>query len=81
MVGDELRVEQPVAAGFEPRDQMHQRDLGSVARAVEHAFAEEGAAERDAVEPADQIVAVIDFDAVAMAVLIAARGRCGGCGR
>ena len=70
VVGDELGVEQPEAAGFEPRDQVHQRDLRSVARAVEHALAEEGAAERDAVEPADQIVAVIDLDAVAMAVRV-----------
>ena len=33
---------------------------------MEHALAEKGAAERDAVEPADQIVAVIDLDGVAM---------------
>ena len=69
MIGDILRVEQPVAAGDEARHQMHQRDLGSVARAVEHALAEEGAAERDAVEPADQRSAVIDLDGMAMAVL------------
>ncbi len=54
VIGDKLRVEQPVAAGNEPRDQMHQRDLRGVARAVEHAFAEEHAAERNAVETADQ---------------------------
>ena len=59
---------------------MHQRDLGGVARAVEHALAEEGAAERDAVEPADQLVAVIDLDGVAMAALDTARGRSCGCG-
>ena len=69
MVGDELRVEQPEAAGPQPRHQMHQRDLGGVARAMEHALAEERAAERDAVEPADQRIAVIDLDGVAMAVL------------
>ena len=55
MFSDELGVEQPVTAGLEPRHQMHQRDLGCVACAVEHAFAEERAAEADAVESADQI--------------------------
>src|SRR5262245_23853133 len=68
--GDELGMEQSVAAGLEARHQMHQRDLRSVARAVEHAFAEEGAAERDAVEAADQSLAVIDFEAVAVPPLV-----------
>ena len=54
VIGDELRVEQLEAAGPQPRDQMHERDLGRIARAVEHALAEEGAAERDAVEAAHQ---------------------------
>ena len=67
MVGHELGVEQAEAAGLQPRDEMHERDLGGVARAVEHALAEEGAAEADAVEPADQRVAVVDLDRVAMA--------------
>src|SRR5450631_3061165 len=48
---------------------MHQRNLGSVARAVEHAFAKERTAERDPVQAAHQIVAVIDLDAMAMTVL------------
>ena len=43
MLGDELGVEQAVMTGFEPRHQMHQRNLGSVAGAVKHAFAEKGA--------------------------------------
>ena len=68
MIGHELGVEQAVAAGLEPRHQMHQRDLGGVTRAVEHALAEEGAAERDAVEPAHQQAAVIDLHGVAMAL-------------
>ena len=49
---------------------MHERDLGSVARAVEHAFAEERAAERDAVKAADEGFALVDFEAVAMAALV-----------
>src|SRR6202008_4919984 len=36
----------------------------------EHALAEEGAAEGDAVESADQRVAVVDLDAVAVAPLV-----------
>ena len=72
MLGDILRVEQAIAAGAQPRDQMHQRDFRGVARAMKHTLAEKRAAERDAVKSADQLVAVIDFDAVAMAVVIQA---------
>src|SRR5438445_8879807 len=49
---------------------MHQRDLGSVALAVEHALAEIGPPERNPVEAADQAIAVVDFDTVAMAALV-----------
>ena len=56
--------------GLEPRHQMHQRNLGSVAGAVEHAFAEKGAAEADAIKAADQFLAVIDFDRMAVAALV-----------
>ena len=66
MRGDELRVEQHKAARDQPRDQMHQRDLRGVAGVMKHALAEEGAAEADAVEPAGQILAVPDLDAMAM---------------
>ena len=61
------------AAGLQARHQMHQRNLGSIAGAVEHALAEKGAAERDAIKPADQIVAVIDLDGVAVAESYSAR--------
>jgi NADH:ubiquinone oxidoreductase subunit len=40
VIGDELRIQQREAAGAQPRHQMHQRHLGSVARVVEHALAE-----------------------------------------
>src|SRR5262249_7692725 len=70
MVGDELGVEQPEASCFEPRNQMHQRHLRGVARAMEHALAEESAAERDAVEPTHEGLAVIDLHAVAMLALV-----------
>src|ERR1700675_461232 len=70
MLGDELRVEQPVMAGLQPRHQMHQRNLGSVAGAVKHAFAEKRASETDAVKPADQFPAVIDLDRMTVAALV-----------
>ena len=54
MVGDELRVEQGEAAGAQPRDERDQSEFRRVARAAEHAFTEERAAERDAVEAADK---------------------------
>ena len=37
---------------------------------MKHALAEEGAAEADAVEPADQFVILPDLDAVAMAEFV-----------
>ncbi len=67
MSGDELRVEQGKAAIFEPRHQINQRDLASVALPREHALAEERAAEMDAVEPAGERTVLPYFDGVAMA--------------
>ena len=67
MVRDILRVEQPVSAGLEPCDQMDERDLGCIARAVEHAFAEEGAPKRHAIEPADETITLINLDRMTMA--------------
>ena len=49
---------------------MHQRDLRRIARGVEHALAEKGAAEADAVKPADQFAVLIDLDGVAVAALV-----------
>ncbi|MGY4288586.1 hypothetical protein ACVWXO_007806 [Bradyrhizobium sp. LM2.7] len=51
----------------EPRDQMHQRHLGGIARGVKHAFAEEGTPEAHTIEAADEIVALPGLDAVTMA--------------
>src|SRR5262249_50005006 len=70
VIGHELGVEQLEAAGLEPRHQVHERDLGGIARAVKHALAEEGAAERDAVEAADQRLVLVDLEAVAMPPLV-----------
>src|SRR5205085_4973949 len=43
MISYELRIEQHEAARDQARDEMHQRNLGSIAFAVEHALAEERA--------------------------------------
>jgi len=70
MFGDELRIEQAVMSGLEPRHKVNQGHLGGVARAVEHALAKECAAEADAVEAADQDVVFVDFDRVTVAALV-----------
>lgn len=49
VLGHELGVQQDKAPGDEPGDQMHQGHLGGVGLPAEHAFAEEGAFEGDAV--------------------------------
>src|SRR5262249_9720094 len=67
VISHELSVEQLEAAGAQTRDQVDEGDLGRVAHAVEHALAEEGAAERDAVEPTDQSIVFEDLNAVAVA--------------
>jgi hypothetical protein len=58
MVGDELGVEQPVAAGFEPVDEVRHGDLAAVGLAVKHRFPEKRRADRDAIEPAHEVRAV-----------------------
>src|SRR6202035_4089636 len=70
MLGDELRVEQPVMAGLEPRHQVHQRNFGRVTGAVKHALAEKRPSETDAVKAADQFPAVIHLDRMTVAALI-----------
>src|ERR1700680_4403517 len=69
MIGDELGVEQGKTAGAQPGDEVDQRDLRGVARAVEHALAEEDAGEADPVKTADQRLAIIDLDGMAMPAL------------
>src|SRR3954468_3224632 len=70
VIGHELRVQQLEPAGLEPGHEMHERNLGCVAGAVEHALAEEGAAEGHAVKTADKGIALVDFQAVAMAAIV-----------
>src|SRR6516162_5436691 len=70
MIGDKLRVQQAIAAHLEPGDQMHQRDFGSIARAVKHAFAEKCAAKADPVKTADQAFAVVNLHGVTVAAFV-----------
>src|SRR5687768_13450815 len=49
---------------------MHQRHLGSVAGAMEHALAEEGAGEAHAIKSSDEFILFVYLDAVAMAALV-----------
>ena len=48
---------------------MDERDFGGIALIGKHTFAEEGAFQRDAIEPADHAVARPNFDGVAGALL------------
>lgn len=69
MRGDELAIEQFPAAGDEPRDEMRECDFRGVARAADHRFAEESAAERYAIKSARKLTIAPTFDAVRMAEL------------
>jgi hypothetical protein len=66
MAGDELRVEQGEAAISQARHEIDQRNLARVARAREHALAEEGAAEMHAVKTAGEFSVLPHLDRVAM---------------
>src|SRR3712207_1182364 len=72
MFGHELAVEEPVAAYDEARHQPGERHLRGVFPEREHAFAEEGGAEVDAVEPADQLAPLPAFDRMGVAMLVEA---------
>lgn len=70
VLGHELCVEQAEAAADQPGRQVHQRHLGSVASPREHTFAEEGSAQRDAIEAAHQFIAGPALDTMRMAHLV-----------
>src|SRR6476620_9679674 len=65
MRGHELRVEKGEPALPEPRHQVHEGDLRGVPFPVEHALAEEGSLQPDAIKAAHQSVVAIDLDGVA----------------
>src|SRR5262249_46058606 len=66
VIGNELSVKQLETSRTQPCHQMHECHLGRIARAVEHAFAEERAAQGDPIESADQRRALVDFEAMAV---------------
>jgi len=74
VIGDELAIEQLEAADPQACHQMRQPDLRGVAHPAEHALAEIGAAERHAVEAADQRAADVarapDLDRMGVAVAV-----------
>jgi hypothetical protein len=67
MSRDELGVEQDEAAISQSRHEIDERDLARITRLREHALAEEGATEMDAVESADKPSLLPDLDRMAMA--------------
>ena len=70
VIGDELRIEQCEAANAQPRHEMYQRHLGSVARVVEHALPEEGPGQTDTVKASNKFIPMVDLDTVAMAAFV-----------
>ena len=70
VIGHKLGIEQAVVTGPQPGHEMHQRDLRSIARAVEHALAEKNAAKAHTIQAANQLIVFVDFDGVAVAALV-----------
>ena len=60
----ELRIQQRVAAGLQPRREMHERDLARIPHAREFALGEERGRETETVEAADELALEPDLDAV-----------------
>ena len=67
MFCDELGVQQLVTGGNQATDQVDQGDLAGIGAGLEHALTEEGATDRDAIEPAHQLRIFPDLDTVGIA--------------
>lgn len=67
---DPLGVEQAVAAGVEPANEVDEGNLAGVHLAAEHAFAEEGSAESHTIQPADEVALTPALYGVGEAVLM-----------
>lgn len=61
---DELGVQQRIALLPQPRHQINQRDLAGIGCGRKHAFAEKSPADGNAVDAADQFIALPRLDAV-----------------
>src|SRR3982750_2917074 len=70
--GHPLGVEENKVPGAEMFDQAEKRDFGCVADVVEHRFAKERAADRDAVKPAGQFSVLPRFERMGVAELMKA---------
>src|SRR6476660_1627266 len=70
MFSHKLRVEQVVAAGLKTGNEMDERNLGSIAGTMKHALAKECTAKRNAIQAANECITIINFNAVAMALII-----------
>ena len=67
MRSHELAVEKREAAHLEPGDEPGESDFRCIGGAAEHALAEEGAAELDSIEAADELPGLPDFDRMRVA--------------
>ncbi len=70
MLGHELAVEQPETTDQQARHQPGERHLRGIGAEREHALAEKGAAEADAVQAAHQLALFADFDRMGVAILV-----------
>jgi len=62
MFGQELAIQELEPADFQACDEVGERDLGCVARAAEHALAEEGGAQPHAIQAADELIVLPGLD-------------------
>src|SRR5579859_2975490 len=70
MVRYKLSIEKGIAAFFHQGGEIGQRRLAGVGGAREHAFAEKGAAETEAIKPADQLAVLPALDAMGEAGMV-----------
>ncbi len=70
VIVDELRIQQNIAALPEAGDEVDQRNLAGIRRGRKHALAKERAAERNAVDAADQLFALPRLDAMRIALMM-----------
>jgi hypothetical protein len=75
VLGHELAVQKREIADLEAGDKPRQRDLRGIARAAEHAFAEERAAKLHPVQPTDEFAALAHLDRMGVARLMERQHR------
>src|SRR5262245_48241351 len=64
-----LRIEKPVSAGLQSGNQMNESNLRCISSLVKHALAEERPPKCHSIEASYELIAVIHFEAVAVAAL------------